>query len=46
MVKVFDDLIKEVTTPGYCLACGACVASCPHECPAMEGEAPTLKKRA
>ena len=44
MVKVFDDLMKEVTTTGYCLACGACVASCPHDCLAMEGEAPTLKK--
>ena len=44
MVKVFNDLIKEVTTPGYCLACGACVASCPYECLAMEGETPALKK--
>ena len=44
MAKVFNDLIKEVTTPGYCLACGACVASCPFECLAMEGEIPALKK--
>ena len=44
MVKVFNDLVKEVTTPGYCLACGACVASCPHECLVMGGETPTLKK--
>lgn len=44
MVKVFNDLVKEVTTSGYCLACGACVASCPHECLVMEGETPTLKK--
>lgn len=44
MVKVFNDLIKEVTTPGYCLACGACVASCLYECLAMEGETPALKK--
>ena len=45
MVKVFDDLIKEVTTPGYCLACGACVVSCPHECLAMKGRTPALKKK-
>lgn len=44
MVKVFNDLINEVTTPGYCLTCGACVASCPHECLAMEGWMPALKK--
>ncbi len=44
MVKLFNDLIKEVTTPGYCLACGACVASCPYESLAMEGETPALKK--
>ena len=45
MVKVFNDLIKEVTGPGYCLTCGACVASCPHECLTMEGETPVLKKK-
>ena len=45
MVKVFDDLIKDVTTPGYCLACGACVASCPHECLAMKVEKPDLIKK-
>lgn len=45
MVKVFDDLIKDVTTPGYCLACGACVVSCPYECLAMKGEAPDLIKK-
>lgn len=44
MVKVFNDLIKEVTTPGYCLACGACVASCPFECLEMKGGTPALKK--
>lgn len=45
MVKVFDDIIKDVTTPGYCLACGACVVSCPHECLAMKGRTPALKKK-
>jgi coenzyme F420 hydrogenase subunit beta len=44
MVKVFNDLIEEVTTLGYCLTCGACVASCPYECLAIEGEIPVLKK--
>ena len=44
MAKVFSDLIKEVTTPGYCLACGACVASCPFECLEMKGGTPALKK--
>lgn len=43
MVKVFNHLIKEVITPGYCFACGACVASCPYESLAMEGELPILK---
>lgn len=44
MVKVFNDLIKEVTTPGYCIGCGACVASCPFVCLTMEGGIPVLKK--
>lgn len=44
MVKVFNDLIKEVTTPGYCISCGACVASCPFVCLTMEGCIPVLKK--
>lgn len=43
MVKLFNHLLKEVITPGYCLACGACVASCPHESLAMEGEMVILK---
>lgn len=44
MVKVFNDLIKEVTTLGYCISCGACVASCPFVCLTMEGGIPVLKK--
>lgn len=44
MVKVFNDLINEVTTPGYCISCGACVASCPFVCLTMEGGIPVLKK--
>lgn len=44
MVKVFNDLINEVTTPGYCINCGACVASCPFVCLTMEGSIPVLKK--
>ncbi|MFB0500826.1 MAG: Coenzyme F420 hydrogenase/dehydrogenase, beta subunit C-terminal domain [Candidatus Hadarchaeaceae archaeon] len=44
MVKIFNDLVKEVATPGYCITCGQCVASCPFECLAMEGGIPVLKK--
>ncbi len=44
MVKVFNDLVNVVTTPGYCIACGACVASCPYECLGMDGETPVLEK--
>lgn len=29
MAKIFGHLLKEVVAPGFCLGCGACVASCP-----------------
>jgi coenzyme F420 hydrogenase subunit beta len=28
--KSFDDLMKEVVTPGLCTVCGTCIAACPH----------------
>lgn len=44
MAKVFNDLINEVATPGYCLTCGECVASCPFGCLTMEVGTPAFKK--
>lgn len=42
--RVYNHLKKWVVVRDYCLACGACVASCPFDCLAMEEEAPVLKK--
>jgi coenzyme F420 hydrogenase subunit beta len=43
--KIFAHLLKEVIMPGYCLGCGACVATCPYDCLEIKNEKPALKKR-
>lgn len=43
--KLFTDLIKEVSTPGLCLNCGACVASCPTDALALTNGKITLTGR-
>lgn len=45
MVQVFGHLMKEVVSPGFCLACGACVASCPFGCLEMSDEGPKLMEK-
>ncbi len=42
MVRVFDHLVEEVVKPGFCVACGACVASCPVKCIKVKDELPVL----
>lgn len=36
MPKVWKDLDEDVVKPGFCLGCGACVATCPVQCLALE----------
>ncbi len=36
--KSFDDLMKEVVTPGLCTLCGTCVAVCPYNALIPRGE--------
>ena len=45
LLKVFGHLIKEVINPGFCLGCGACVATCTHRMLEMVDERPKLMGR-
>jgi coenzyme F420 hydrogenase subunit beta len=42
MVKIFDHLVEEVINPGFCVGCGACVATCPVKCLGLKEEIPAL----
>ena len=44
MVKVFNHLVEEVVKPGFCVGCGACVATCPVNCLDLKEEIPALAR--
>jgi len=44
MVKLFNHLVEEVIKPGFCVGCGACVATCPVKCLDMKEEIPIMSR--
>ncbi len=42
MLKVWKDLDEDVVKPGFCIGCGACVATCPVSCLELQKGQATL----
>lgn len=42
-LKIFGTLLTNVINKGICVACGACISSCPVDILSMEDEKPTIK---
>jgi len=43
MVKVWQNLAKDVVEPGFCIGCGSCVATCPVQALERVNEKPSRK---